>query len=156
MLLLQIVWRKLMLNEFLDMLFSRMGKALELHILWKNSTQMWLGGVSIMGVSYSECGRKLHPFPSISKSPLWINVSFPLFCSYDCRRLYYYVLFQFYIGFQWERVPCPSYPKHQSLIPSFIYVGLALGVLFLGIISTVYKAMLYVNSTIYMVFLTAF
>jgi len=69
----QIVWRKLMPNECLDMLSSRMGRILDCHTLWKNSTQMFLGEASIMDVSFRGWEKRLLPCPSIVfSSVLWM------------------------------------------------------------------------------------
>lgn len=64
-LLLQIVWKILMLKGCLDMLFSRMGRTLDSHIHWRSFTQMLLAEAFTMVVSYRECGKKLHHFPRI-------------------------------------------------------------------------------------------
>ena len=123
-----------MLNEFLDMLFSRMGKALESHILWTSSTLMWLGGVSTMGVLFRECGRKLHLFPSISKFPFMDKkILFLYFVLGDGRKLYYCVLLQLYLGFQRERVFLLHFLAHSSKTYP-IYLESASCVLFLSIV----------------------
>jgi hypothetical protein len=51
-LLLQIVWRKLMLSKCLGMLFSRMGNTHDSLIPWKSFTQILLAEAFTMGVLF--------------------------------------------------------------------------------------------------------
>lgn len=60
---------RLMLNGFLDMLFTRMAKVPSCHILWKTSILMWLEEAFTTGVSFKGCGKKLHLFPSTLPFP---------------------------------------------------------------------------------------
>lgn len=48
----------------MDMLFSRRERVPSYHILWKAFVQMWLAEASTMAVSYRECEKRLHLFPS--------------------------------------------------------------------------------------------
>jgi hypothetical protein len=64
-LLLQIVWRKLMLSKCLGMLFSRMGNTHDSLIPWKSFTQILLAEAFTMGVLFRGWEKRLPPFLSI-------------------------------------------------------------------------------------------
>lgn len=62
-----------MLSEFLDMIFSRMGKTPGYLIPWRNFTQTFPEGAFTMGASSKECERNLRLYPSIYLLSLFIN-----------------------------------------------------------------------------------
>ena len=84
-----------MLNEYMVMLFLRMGSTLNLRIPSRSFSQMFLGGAFTMVVSYKECAKKLQPFPSMSETHLCyyiiaiffssLGVSFILTIIYQCK-----------------------------------------------------------------------